>query len=116
VGALTALIYFSAMWIAQSVFSLNYIFAVSIAYFFSTIFHFFANRLYTFRSTKDDYLTQFGRYIILWFLNYIATILVVWISVDILLLSPYLGVCISVIFTSFTGYMLGHFWVFKLKR
>jgi putative flippase GtrA len=116
VGVLTAVIYFLGMWITQSLYALNYISSVSIAYFFSTIFHYFANRLYTFRATKDDYVAQFKRYLILWFLNYIITVLVVWISVDKLLLSPYLGICISVIFTSFIGYVLGHFWVFKLRR
>lgn len=116
VGVSTAIIYFSGMWIAQSLFSLNYISSVSIAYFFSTLFHYFANRLYIFCATKDDYLAQFGRYTVLWFLNYIITMLVVWVSVEKLLLSPYLGVCISVIFTSLTGYTLGHFWVFKLRR
>lgn len=116
VGGLTAILYFAGMWISQTLFLLDYIVAVSFAYFFSTLFHYFANRVYTFRVTKDNYLGQFGRYALMWCLNYFITVLVVWISVDKQSLSPYLGICISVIFTSLTGYLMGQFWVFKSKR
>jgi putative flippase GtrA len=115
VGGLTALIYFLIMWIAQSVFLFHYLLSISLAYFVSTMFHFLMNRQYTFLATQDAHWDQLRRYGVMWVVNYLITILIVNICVERLLLSPYLGVCISVLFTSAIGYVLGHFWVFKIK-
>lgn len=116
VGGATALIYFSVMYIAESVFFIQYLASVSIAYFISTIFHFLMNRKYTFLATHDSHRQQFARYSVMLVLNYLVTIAVVKISVEVFQLSPYLGVCISVAFTAVFGYVMGRFWVFKDNR
>jgi putative flippase GtrA len=115
VGATTAAIYFLVMWVADSILGLNYIAAVSVAYFVSTIFHFLANRHFTFGAVKERHGHQFIRYLVMWVLNYLITIAVVGVSVERFLLSPYIGVCVSVVFTMFTGYVLARYWVFKVK-
>lgn len=114
VGATTAAIYFLVMWIADSVLEANYIFAVSTAYLVSTIFHFVANRHFTFGATKGKHYHQAVRYLVLWLINYLITIAIVSLCVEKFLLSPYLGVCIAVIFTVITGYSLARYWVFKV--
>ena len=116
VGVSTAAIYFLTMWLLQSVLFYEYMVSISLAYFFSTIFHFLMNRKFTFSASEDAGWGQFRRYVVIWIVNYFATILIVKFSVEMLLLSPYLGVCISVFFTSVIGYLLGHCWVFKIKR
>lgn len=115
VGTVTAAIYFLAMWIADTQLRLNYIAAVSIAYFVSTAFHFLANRHFTFRAAKERHGNQMLRYIAMWVLNYLITIVIISVCVERFQLSPYLGVCISVVFTVFTGYFLARYWVFKIK-
>ena len=114
VGATTAAIYFSVMWIANAGLGLNYILAVSLAYILSTAFHFIANRHFTFAAAVGHQGQQFVRYLVLWLINYVITIGIVTLCVEKFLWSPYLGVCISVIFTMCTGYALARYWVFKV--
>ncbi len=121
VGLLTAFIYFMVMWATESIFPNHYIFPVTLAYLISTGFHYLANVIYTFNLVATDrennsHLRHLRRYILIWLLNYMLTILVVGIAVKKYFLSPYLGVCLSVIFTSIIGYTLCHYWVFKIER
>lgn len=115
VGAVTAAIYFLLMWAADSMLGLNYIAAVSVAYFVSTVFHFLANRHFTFGATEDRHQHQIIRYIVMWLINYLTTIFIVSVCVERFLLSPYIGVCVSVVFTMFTGYVLARYWIFKVR-
>lgn len=115
VGAATAAIYFLVMWAVDSMLGVNYIAAVSVAYLVSTVFHFLANRHFTFGAVDDRHGHQIIRYLIMWVFNYLTTIVVVSVCVERFLLSPYIGVCVSVIFTMFTGYVLARYWVFKIR-
>jgi putative flippase GtrA len=116
VGATTAAIYFAVLWFFDSILGSKYIASVSVAYAVSTGFHFLANRHFTFAATQGRQHGQFIRYMGLWFINYLITILVVGFSVEQLLLSPYIGVCVAVLFTMCTGYVLARYWVFKVKE
>lgn len=115
VGAVTAVIYFLVMWIIVSIFKYYYIVGISIAYFVSTIFHFLANRHFTFGAAGDRHWHQLIRYLVMWIFNYFVTIAVVGVCVERFLLSPYVGVCISIVFTMITGYVLSRYWVFRNK-
>ncbi|SHI27729.1 Putative flippase GtrA (transmembrane translocase of bactoprenol-linked glucose) [Pollutimonas bauzanensis] len=112
---MTAAIYFFVMWIANSGLGINYILAVTFAYIISTTFHFMANRHFTFAAATGHQGYQLVRYLVLWLINYVITIGVVTLCVEKFLWSPYLGVCISVVFTMCTGYALARYWVFKVN-
>jgi putative flippase GtrA len=115
VGAITAAIYFSVMWFASSLLNFGYILAVSAAYFVSTSFHYLTNRYFTFSARGGRHSWQLARYMVLWAINYVITIIVVSISMEHLGLSAYLGVCAAVVITVFVGYFLSRYWVFKIK-
>jgi len=115
VGATTAVIYFLVMWIGHSLLNFTYIAAVSIAYFFSSLFHFLANRHFTFGAVDDRHERQLIKYLIMWTFNYLITIAVLKISVERFQFSPYLGVCVAVVFTMLTGYILSRYWVFNKR-
>ena len=115
VGAVTAVIYFIVMWFLMSVLNFGYIFAVSMAYIVSTLFHYLANRHFTFSAQAGQHSWQLARYMVLWILNYIITIIVISISVEHLGLSAYLGVCAAVVITVLVGYFMSRYWVFKIK-
>lgn len=115
VGASTAIIYFFLMWLLDYVFCFGYVVSISFAYFFSTAFHFFANKYFTFESQRVGVGGQIVRYFFVWVANYLITIGVVNVVVERYFMSPYFGVCVSVIFTMITGYFLGRYWVFKVK-
>ncbi len=116
VGVLTTAIYFVVVWLTGVVFELSYIVTVSTAYFMSTVFNFLANRHFTFAAADSRYQRQIVRYLIIWFINYLIMILVVETCVEGFHLSPYIGVCISVLFTMCVGYFLGRYWAFKGKE
>lgn len=116
VGAATAVIYFLAMWLADSIFGLNYVIVVSLAYSASTLFHFLANRYFTFSASSGQYKRQISRYLAMWLTNYVITVLVVGFCVEELKLSHYIGVCFSVLFTMCVGFFLGRYWVFKIEE
>lgn len=116
VGATTAAIYFLVMWLVDAILGLPYIVAVCLAYFVSTVFHFLANRHFTFAAAHGRHESQIARYLLMWFINYLITILVVGLCVERFNLSPYIGVCVSVLFTMCVGYILGCYWVFKVNE
>ena len=114
VGAITATIYFLAMWVVYTVLSLNYFAAVSIAFFASTLFHYLANRHFTFGAVIERHGKQAIRYLGMLIFNYLITISVVIVCVERFLLSPYVGVWISLVFTTLTGYVLARYWIFNI--
>ena len=113
VGFVTALIYFFVIGFLYDVMKWGYLPAVTLAFIFSTTFHFLANRSYTFNSNSRSIARQLFRYVVLIVINYLITILVVKYSVEILHLHPYLGVLMSTFLTVMVGYILSHFWVFN---
>lgn len=115
VGAVTAAIYFFVMWVANSLIGLHYIVSITAAYFASTTFHFLANRHFTFSAIDESHRNQLLRYMVMWIVNYVITIVIVSLCVKHFGLSPYIGVCISVVVTVATGYLFSRFWVFRVK-
>lgn len=116
VGLGTAAIYFFVMWIALSKLSINYLISVSIAYITSTIFHFLANRHFTFGVISNRGFRQLIRYFGLWIFNYTVTLLVVFFCVEELHWSSYVGVFVSVVVTFLSGYFMAKHWVFSVSH
>lgn len=95
-------------------FNFKYIVVVSLAYVVSTIFHFLANRHFTFGAVKEGHGDQLFRYMVMWTINYLITIVIVSICVEQFQFSPYIGVFSSIAFTMFISYILARYWVFKV--
>jgi len=112
VGALTAIIYFLIMLLLNNIFRVYYIIALSIAYLISTTFHYYANKNFTFKSINGGYF-QVIKYLVMWIINYLITLLIVSYCVEKLNLMPFLGVCFSVLVTVGIGFTLSKLWVFK---
>ena len=116
VGMTTAAIYFFLLWIGDEIFSIPYVLSISLAYSVSTVFNFLASRHFTFSILNRGADGQIVRYLILWAINYLITILVVRLCVHGRNLSLYTGVSIALVFTTAVGYILSRFWVFKAKE
>jgi len=116
VGFFTAAIYFQMMWIADVILGFPYILAISMAYCVSTVFHFLANKYFIFAASRRHHKGEILRYLIMWFINFFITILVVSLCVDLLYLSPYIGVCVSVLLSMCCSYIMSRFWVFKVRE
>jgi len=113
IGSLTATIYFLIIWVADVIFGFPYILAITMAYCVSTVFHFLANKCFIFAASRGHHKAEILRYLIMWFINFLITILVVSLCVNLLHLSPYLGVCVSVLLSMCCSYIMCRFWVFK---
>lgn len=116
VGIATAVIYFFIIWVTFDNFGIGYIISISLAYAVSTCFHFLANRHFTFDAKFGRRDIQLLRYMVLWVINYMVTLFVVNRCVEYFGFSIYLGVCSSVLVTTFIGYFLSRYWVFKIKK
>jgi putative flippase GtrA len=95
---------------------MDYRVGISVSYIISIIFHFSANRYITFQSYDSSMMPQIFRYITMASFNYILTLVIVFISVEMLHLSPYVGAGIAVIFTVIIGFLLAKLWVFQTGR
>jgi putative flippase GtrA len=113
IGLITAILYFSAFTFFWKFIDINYKTSVTLAYIFAITFQFLSNRHITFRSSDSGVTSQVLKYFILVSLNYLITYFVVAFIVEVLNLSPYLGIIASIIITFGIGFLLSKFWIFR---
>jgi len=113
VGGLTFLIYFGFIALTVEMLQLDYRVGVSIAYVIAVSFHFFANRMFTFRAGSDQLIHQSVRYVGVLLVNYLITMVVVSFLVVRMGLSPYFGAAFAIVVTVGVGYFASKFWVFR---
>jgi putative flippase GtrA len=114
VGLLSAIVYFSSFTVLWKYLDVNYNIAVSIAYGLSILFHFNANRHFTFKSRGPKIFQHLIKYLIMTFFNYLLTLLIINIVVERFHLSPYLGIVLSIAVTMNIGYLLFRYWIFQV--
>lgn len=112
VGLLSALLYFLTFTVLWKWNGIHYKISVSISYFMSVLFHFTANRYFTFRNEKNRLFTLLFKYISMVFLNYCITLFIVQSIVELLTLSPYVGIILSIGTTVNISYLMSRYWVF----
>ena len=111
-GFLTAVVYFSVFSFMWDLMKINYKYAVTCGYWGALCFHFLMNRFITFRSYYHIGY-QVIKYVTMALINYLITLLVTIAVVKKMLLSPYIGVIVSVCITVLSGYLLSKHWVFR---
>lgn len=116
VGLLTAGIYFSLFALLWQLLNLDYKIAVSIAYITAILFYFFFNRKFTFKNHTHSIREQFSKFIIMAFINYLATLAVIHIVMELLKLPPYFGMVIALGITTILSYLIAKFWVFQSQH
>jgi putative flippase GtrA len=116
VGGVTAGLYFGLLALFLEVIGLDYKLGVSAAYLLAISFHFFSNRHLTFRSGHARIVPQVVRYLIVAFVNYLLTLGVVFVVVDRLRSSAYVGVMASILLTLVFGYAGSKIWVFRHRE
>ena len=113
IGGITAAIYFGLLTVFLEILSFDYRVGVSIAYLAAVSFHFFANRRLTFRANHENPLQQVVRYLPMVALNYLLTVVIVTVSVEILGLTPYVGAAVAIVVTAGLGFIISKAWVFR---
>ena len=115
IGGFTAVLYYSCIFFFDYFIGLGYFWAITLAYVISTVFHFAANKYFTFNSSSNINLSQIFRYLVIWLLNYSITLVVVKSSLYFYCLSPYIGVFLSLFITTAVGFFASRHWVFNEK-
>ena len=113
VGGIAAVIYFGLLFSFLEIFRLDYRLGVSIAYITAVSFHFFANRYLTFRANQENTFQQIVRYLPMMVLNYLLTLVIVTVSVELLWVSPYIGGGVAIVVTVGLGFFISKVWVFR---
>ena len=113
VGTLCAGVHLSSFQLLWKIAHVHYQVAVSIAYVLSVLVHFFANRQVVFKNHTTELAVQLPRYIFMLAINYLVTLLVVSVAVEILSLQPIVGIVLAIGCTVNVSYLLSRFWVFR---
>jgi len=95
---------------------LNYQVSVSIAYVLSVLVHFILNRYVTFGDYSTTFLPQIQRYLIMLATNYLITLLIVQLVVELLHFSPYAGIIGAIGCTVSISYFMSRFWIFNSSK
>jgi putative flippase GtrA len=115
VGFVTFGINFSFFHLFYGLLGLDYRIAVSLAYVITVISHFLLHRFFTF-SAKEQYLIHnAGKYLLMLALNYAITMTVVWLVVEVVGVSPYIGVIASAATTASASFFIMKYFVFRPK-
>lgn len=115
VGLVTFWINFLFFHVFYGLFHLDYRIAVSLAYVITVIFHFLLHRVFTFEAAEQHFGHNTGKYVVMLVLNYTITVVAVWFVVEVLRLSPYVGVVASTAATASTSFFFMKYFVFVSK-
>lgn len=111
VGIVTFLINFILVYSFDQILKLDYKKSVSIAYVITLTCHFLLNRAFTFKVDYFDF-AHLLKYSILPITNYLITLSMAFVVVEIIRLPVYYSVFFSAIVTAFISYTLLKYFVF----
>lgn len=89
--------------------------SVAAAFVIAMIFQYLANRSFTFRS-KQGVGGELLRYLIAALLNYIITLVIIFIAIDFLSFSEAWASISAGLLTAVTGYLFSLLWVFRNEK
>lgn len=116
VGASAAVAQFLTLVLLLENAGFDYKIAVAIAFIMSIVFHFLANRYFTFAMDGPSRLGQVVRYLAIVFINFLLMVGVTTLLVEILRWGAYVGTALSIMSTVLIGYFGSKYWVFINKE
>lgn len=112
VGIVNTVIYSCLLWFFLSVNKFQHPVSVGLAFIMAMCFQYFANKHFTF-GVESSSLRGVYRYLVAALVNYIFSVFVVWVGLDIISLSTFSASLLSAFFASVIGYFLSLFWVYR---
>ena len=116
VGIFTLGIYSLTFHIFYAYVQLDYRIAITIAYLITVSTHFLLNRRYTFANTNTTVMPSLLKYSMMLAVNYLLILLIMWLLVDILKCTPYLGLILPSLIGAFTSFMIMKYFVFSPRN
>ena len=116
VGASTAVLQLATLAFLLELAGADYKIAAALAFIMSVIFHFVANRYFTFGMVGSPRMDQIVRYLIIVIINLSLTIGITTLSVEVFRWNAYVGTALSILSTVLIGYVGSKRWVFINKE
>lgn len=114
IGIITFFINFLSFHYFYGIFQLNYKISASFSYAITVIAHFILHRTFTFKAEGNNKLgSNMAKYSLMLILNYITTISVMWLTVDVIHDSAYIGVVASTAATAALSFLIMKYFVFS---
>lgn len=113
VGIVTFIINYILVWIFFDLLIFNYRIAVTFGFVITVIIHFILNKTYTYKSTDKIKIYHLGKYGLMLLINYGITITISIVTVELLGLSPYIGIIFATVVTAFSSFILMKYMVFS---
>lgn len=113
VGLANTLIYGGLLWLFLAMDRFTYPISIAFAFSLAMIFQYLANKYYTFEVHSLS-VSEVIRYFILAGLNYILSVLLVWIGLDLLNLNFLAASVVSACFVAGFGFLVSMLWVYKV--
>lgn len=112
VGVFTAGIYFGLFALFWQIIGSNYKISFSIAYSVAILFHFFANRRFTFKAHGTNLFAHIFKYTLMISINYLITFCIMQMVVEWLHLTPYIGISLAIVINMTANFLISRYWVF----
>jgi putative flippase GtrA len=119
VGGVSALVQFAVLALFLQSFGFEYRLSVAVAYIASVMFHFVANRYFTFRLNGVPRVDEIRRYLTIVAINFVVTMIITTSTVEFLDFAPYMAIICSrvkvfdlqpYVATVFPGFDVSFFW------
>ena len=115
VGLTTLAIYVSCFHVFYRSVGVDYRIAVSLAYVITVGAHFLMNRFFTFEAAHQALAHHTWKYLLMLGLNYLVSLGVVWVTVELVRISPYFGLVGSTAITAGISFFMMKYFVFHHK-
>ena len=118
IGIITFIINFLTFHYFYKRCSFNYKIATSFSFVITVISHFLLHRVFTFkvREEKQQLTHHLSKYILMLCLNYLITITVMWLTVEVVHGSAYLGIIASTLATASSSFLTMKYFVFSKTK
>lgn len=116
VGLATFALNIFLVWLFYGKAGIDYRLAATYAYFITVVVHFILNRSFTYRQEGSTLFPDTVKYCLMLFSNYIITLSVTTVTVELFLLTPYHGTIFSTFITAFSSFLLMKYYVFAQKE
>ena len=116
IGLAIFLLNFLSFQLLFQVFQFDYRIAVSLAFVLSVSMHYLLHRRFTFSAADQQIAQNAGKYVLMLGTNYLITLLVAWLVVEVLRMSPSYIVVIATAVTTLGNFFLMKYFVFKSKE
>ena len=110
VGIVSVIIDYSILFLMYSLLDFDKNISITVGFFGSSIFNFLMHKKFTFLS-KNDIKLEFIKYLIMVFISYLLTIVI--INILLKFTNLYISKLISLIFIYLYGYLMSKFFVYK---